>query len=193
MFQEINAPAADGQNDAAMEFDESKFPKFSEIDPANTTPEQVAELVKAGQTLLGQTKHWYKKGKSPVVVEPPLKTNPAPTAEPEAMAKLQADVSSLKTVEEKRRFGHVHSLSPEETDNVFAYAQGTGKKPSEALNDPFIKSGLQSMREQANADGAIPGPSSRSPLVDGKPFSEMKRDDKVKNFGKYVAASQKRK
>lgn len=192
MFVETNAPAADGQNDAAMEFDESKFPKFSEIDPATATQEQIAELVKAGQTLLGQTKHWSKKAKEAPPAKPNEIINPKPAAEPDTVVQLQADVKRLTVVEEKRQFGHRNNLSPEQTDEVFAYAQGANIKPSEALTKPFVKNALESMFEQSRADGAIPGPSHGSPMVEGKPFRELKREDKVKHFDKFVAASQKK-
>lgn len=194
MFVDTNAAPADGTNDAGMEFDESKYPKFSDIKPEEATPEQITELVKAGQTLLGQTKHWSAKAKTLAAqVKPDDKTiKPNPVANEGDMGSLRADVEDLKTEREKRQFGHSHSLSPEETDRAFALAKGMGKKPTEILEDDFFKSGLQSLRDQQRAAGAIPGPSSRSPMVDGKSFSELKREDKIKNFDKFVASSAKR-
>lgn len=186
MFVEITPAAGE---DAAMDFDESKYPKFSEIDPANATPEQVTELVKAGQTLLGQTKHWHGKATSVKPKEEVI--NPKPTADPDIVGSLQSDVAELKTEREKRQFGHAHGLSPEEVDRAFALATGMNKKPKEVLEDQFFKAGLETLRKQQRANGAIPGPSNRSPMVDGKPFNEMKREDKIKNFGALVASKQK--
>jgi len=91
-------------------------------------------------------------------------------------------MARLETSEEKRQFGHAHGLSPEETDHVFAYATGMNVKPQEALDKPFIKSGLSAIRAQQRADQATPGPSARSPRVEGKTFSEMTADERRKNF-----------
>lgn len=193
MFVDANAAADDGNQDSAMELDESKYPKFSEIDPAKATPEQIAELVKAGQTLLGQTKHWSKKAKE-LAAKPANEKiiKPNTITEPDVVKELQDNVQRLNVVEEKRQFGHTNNLSPEETDEVFAYSQGAGIKPKDALTKPFVKSALESIRSQRQADGATPGPSSRSPLVDGKPFNELKREDKIKNFEKLVQSKQRR-
>src|SRR4051812_9660058 len=52
---------AAGANNGEGEFDEKSLPNFGEIDVNNATPEQVGSVVKAAQTLLGQTKHWRGK------------------------------------------------------------------------------------------------------------------------------------
>jgi len=193
MFVETMVPA-DDQNNQQMEFDESKFPKFSEIDPNNATPDQVAELVKASQTLLGQAKHWHTKAKNPPAPKnsEPNKPNSQQQQDPDVIGQMQSKLETLSAAEEKRQFGYQHKLSPEETDHAFAFAKGLGKKPHEVLDNTFFKSGLQALRQQQRASGAIPGPSNRSFQVEGKTFNELKPEDKKKNFASYVASKSKR-
>lgn len=165
---------------------------FKEINPEAATPEQVKEILKTSKTLLVQKKNWREKALQPKPAPQEI-IKPAPAAEQPELAKLQGEVQRLNLSEEKRQFGYDHELSPSETNEVFAYAIGHNIKPSEALDKPFIKSGLESMRSQARAEGATPGPSGRSPVVEGKPFGEMSKDDKRKNFPKLVGALQKNK
>lgn len=198
-----NQPPAGGQP-STPEFDESKFPKFSEIDPQNATPEQVAELVKAGQTLLGQTKHYRGKAVDPETGRPyaelleeakkPKPSTPTPPATPpgEKDEDLRTSVKRLETAEEKRQFGHAHSLNPEETDHLFAFATGMNLKPADALNHPFFKSGLAASRQEQKNGEATPGPSRRAPTVEGKDFASMSNDERKKNFGAIVKAASKK-
>jgi hypothetical protein len=199
-----NQPPAGGQS-SAPEFDESKLPKFSEIDPQNATPEQVAELVKAGQTLLGQTKHYRGKAIDPETGRPfaelleeakkPKPSTPTPPANNPGAGDddLRTSVKRLETAEEKRQFGHANSLTPEETDNLFAFAKGMDLKPTEALAHPFFKTGLAAFRQEHNQNDATPGPSRRAPTVEGKHFGEMTREERSKNFPAIVSAASKAK
>lgn len=195
---------SDDNNGAAgansgMELDESKLPKFSEIDENNATPEQVKELKESAQTLLGKTKHWSGKAKTLATeLEEAKKNPPKGTQNPSAPAPeapdvdLRNKVNDLVLEKEKRQFGHANSLTPEETDNLFAYAIGMGLKPAEAMQHPFFKNGLEALRQQNKTDGATPGPSRRAPVVEGKTFQEMTIDERRKNFGKVVDGTQKR-
>jgi len=172
---------------------------FQDVDPATATPEQVAAIVKTGKTLLVQKKQWRERAIDPATgkpfkelladaqAKPDIKPNPPNPAEP-TTPETEGRLKRLELSEDKRQFGHAKELTPEETDHVFAFAQGTGLKPSEALEHPFVKSGLESLRRARKADGATPGPSSRSPVVEGKTFSEMNTDEKRKNFEKVVGA-----
>lgn len=190
-----NATAPAGGQPSEPEFIKSDFPKFSDIDINNATPEQVDALVKANQKLFGLTEHYSDKAKK--LSEKPKETTPAPTTTPQPPAPgavdddIRTSVKRLEMVEEKRQFGHSNSLTPEETDNLFAFATGMNLKPAEAMNHPFFKSGLEALRQEAKANGATPGPSRRAPVVEGKTFDQMTTDEKRKNFDKIVKAGKK--
>lgn len=169
------------------------------IDPDNATPEQVRELLKTSQTALAQKKHWRNKAIDPetgkpykdLVTKAPEDLAPKPKPA-EAMPEAESRIARLEQAEEKRHFGHVHNLTPEETDQVYAYATGAGLKASEALEKPFIKNALEAMRSEARANDATPGPSSRSPIVEGKTFHDMTIEEKRKNFPQVVKALKNR-
>jgi hypothetical protein len=166
------------------------------INPDEATPEQVKELIKTAQTAIAQKKHWRDKAVDPETGKPYKDLFKAqPHTNPPAAATLEAEgrIKKLELAEEKRQFGYLNNLAPEETDHVFAYAQGNGIKPSDALARPFIKTAIEAMRQEAKIGNATPGPSSKAPMVEGKSFSEMKDDDKRANFGKFVNALQSRK
>lgn len=159
---------------------------FKDIDPNNATPEQVQKVIETGKTLLVQKKGW--RAKAQVLPPTPEPQNPSVTPPQAADGEKETDarIKRLESVEEKRQFQHLHNLSPEETDHVFAYSQGVGIKPTEALEKPFMKTALQAFRSAQQNDGATPGPSHRSPRVEGKTFSEMTTDEKRKNFSEVV-------
>lgn len=159
---------------------------FKDIDPDAATPDQVKAIIKTGQTLLVQKKTWRDKALAAKPAAAAETINPKPVAEPDGLGSLQSDVAELKTEREKRQFGHANDLTPEETDEVFAYSHGAKLNPSEALKKPFVQSALESLRAQSRADGAIPGPSNRSTVVDGKPFSSLTKEEKAKNFPQMV-------
>lgn len=194
-----NQPGGAGSQQAS-DVENNKDLKIPEgIDPDNASPEQVRELLSISQTALAQKRHWREKATDPETgkpykelfteaqsrnnITPPA--NPAPAAE-QVTPEIVNTVEKLRIAEEKRQFGHSRSLTPEETDNVYAVALGLGIKPDQALDHPFVKQGLEAMRHQARITGATPGPSSRSPIVEGKSFNEMNEADKKKNFGKVV-------
>lgn len=188
------APA--GGQPSEPEFVESEFPKFADIDPANATLEQVDGLVKANQKLLGLTKHYSEKAKK--LSEKPRETAPAPTTTPPAPPAPAADddlgkrLGKLETSEQKRQFGHANSLTPEETDNLFAFASGMGLKPADAMVHPFFKNGLAALRQEAKVNSATPGPSRRAPIVEGKTFGEMTDAERKKNFSQIVAGASRK-
>ena len=165
------------------------------FDPDLVIPDSVegdeadaAKLKNDVATLNAQKKHWREKavdqatGKTyKELYEAAQKVKPNQPAEQEDVKK---DIQWLKAVEEKRQFGYQHGLSPEEADQVFNYAQGAGIKPEKALEHPFVKSGLESLKATKRAQSATPRPSSRSPLVEGKTFSELKPEDRKANWAK---------
>lgn len=189
---------AGGQNEGDEQF--NKELTLPEIDPENATVEQVEEVIKIAKTALGQKTHWREKAVDKETGKPyrdlladARKAPPAPVNAPvttERTTALEKDISDLKLAEEKRQFGHEHSLSPDETDRVFGYAKGVAKKPVEVLEDPFIKTGLQAFRQQNRATAGTPGASRRSPMVEGKSFHELPPEDRRKNFESVVGGLQ---
>lgn len=151
-------------------------------DPKDLTPEEISAIRDNSRTQHALASHWRKKAKDSAPAPAPNNSTPAPSAG--GGEGTDARVAKLEQAESKRQFGHQHSLSPEETDHVFAYAQGIGKKPDEVLEHPFIKNGLDAMRRASRASGATPGPSSRSPQVEGKSFKDMTPEERKKNFPK---------
>jgi hypothetical protein len=182
-----NAQLSEQELEAEISLDDVK-----DVDAENVTPEQVAAMQKHLATLQAQKSHWRTKAqKAATAPVAPAPINNASRPE-ERSDTLQADVERLKQSDEKRSFGHRHTLSPEETDNVFAAAQGMGIKPDDALNHPFVKSGLEAMRTEARNASNTPSSSNRSPRVEGKTFDEMSDDERKNNFANVVSALSKK-
>lgn len=184
-------------DDEGLDIDPSK------VNTDEPTPDEVQRLQKTAQTALAQKDHWRKRaidpvtGKSykelldeakakPAEVQPQQPSKPTTTTEGDD--ELKKRLTNLETLEEKRKFGYANKLSPEETDKLFALAQGQGVKPDEVLNDEFWKQGLTAMRKKAQAESGIPTPSRRSPQVEGKTIDDMKEPDRKKNWSKLTGA-----
>lgn len=196
MFGEANenADAAATISDEELNADISIGDDF---DPANATPEQVAALAKNAKTLQAQKKHWRGKAIDPTTGKPyselhaealtKITTAPKENAggnQPKAEDRL----SRLEQSEEKRTFGYQHNLAPDETDRLFAYANGAGMKPADALKDAFFKNALEAHRNATKNDNATPGPSNRRPVVEGKQWGDLKSTERRKNFGAFLGA-----
>lgn len=171
-------------------------------DPATLSPEEVKSISDNAKTQFALKKHWQVKAIDPttgkpyvdLLAEAQTKLNQGSgtgqAAKPdEKFNTLEKDVAQIKQSEEKRQFGYDHSLSPEETDKVFAFATGVGKKPAEVLDDPFVKSGVAAIRTSKRNASATPGISSRLPVVEGKTFEKMNEDERRANFGKMTGAA----
>jgi hypothetical protein len=112
-----------------------------------------------------------------------LKAKELPTA-PKPDDTLVKDVEGLKLAETKRQFGYEHQLSPQETDNLFRFANG--RDPAETFKDPFFQAGLKESRRQQKVDDAVPSGTGRSPRVAGKTFGEMTAEERRANWDKIV-------
>jgi alanyl-tRNA synthetase len=112
------------------------------------------------------------------------KVNPK---ELEEVQSVKGIVEKLALSDAKRVYGYENSLSPEETDKVF---QLTGNKPSkEILEDPFVKGGLEAIRNSRKLADNMPGTSTNSTtFAAGKNTEEMKPDEKQAEFEKYMSA-----
>lgn len=160
-------------------------------DTVQVPAETIKQLTQTAKTALAQKKHWRGKAIDPSTGKPykelvgQRKQDNAndTTGQP---SELDKRVAGLEQVEEKRQFGHANKLSPEETDAAFALAAGLGKKPSEVLDHPLFKGGVESMRRANRNAGATPGPSGRAPVVEGKAWADMSPEERQKNFGGVV-------
>jgi len=103
---------------------------------------------------------------------------------PESEA-LRKDVSYLKEEAQKRIFQHANKLTPEQVNEVFAYAKGSGLEPKDALEKAFMKKVLTQMKtDDDNAKASLP-PSRRSPIqTGGKSFKDMTVEERRKTFSK---------
>lgn len=163
------------------------------------TTEQVAPLKKGVQTLSAQKKYWRDAAVDPatgkkwkdIAAERAARGDQPDNHNaqvPGDLKEIKGDVDYLKTVEEKRQFGHQHNLSPEAVDNVFAHARGRNIKPDEALKDTFVKRGLEALSAEERTRNAVPRPSHRTAVVGGKSIGEMKPEERRANWGKVTGA-----
>lgn len=106
---------------------------------------------------------------------------------PDTSEELQKDVNLLKEESQKRVFQYANKLSPEQANEVFAYARGSGIEPKDALEKPFMKKVLEQMKtDEDNANAAL-SPSHRAPIqIDGKAFKDMNKDERRKAFPSIV-------
>ena len=176
-----------GAETGTQEFDTSGLPDFGKLaeNAENATVEEVIAAAKAAQTLLGKAKHFYEKANRPPKVETPTPQTPARA---EVDDDIRKDIEGLKLSEQKRQFGYRYQYDPEETDQLFAFAKGMGITPEKAMEHPFFKGGLEASREQRRASGAIPGPSSRSPVIEGKPVNKLSGQEIGKDYAKVAEA-----
>lgn len=175
-------------NGMETDFNEANLPRFADIDPESATPEQVSEVVKAAQTLLAQQRHWKQKALSLQAPKPA----PAPTQpQRDVPDDLTDTVKKLELAEEKRQFAYSHNLNPAETDHLYAFAKGAGLTPKEALEHPFFKKGLEGIRQSDEVNSAIPKPSGRRPIIEGKTLTEMSPEERKKNWSSIVASSRR--
>lgn len=113
------------------------------------------------------------------------KAKPKPTSAPITPATdgdVRATVASLALAEERRQFGYLHGLTPEETDQVF---RANPKPTKEFLEDPFIKGGLQAIRAKKRAESNTPSMSSRSPRFEPVRKENATAEDKQAAFEKF--------
>ena len=97
---------------------------------------------------------------------------------------IEQKVNNLELAEAKRQFGYDKGLSPKETDFVFGYATGIGKRPNEVLDDEAVKAAVDTLKSQRRVDEATPSSTTKSPSIKGEQWAEMSKDERKKNFSK---------
>jgi len=190
-----------GNQNNVPEVDEVTLEQPSDED---TAEELKAKLVKTNEMLTEAIKtkqNWRAKALDPasgktfselLAESRAVHQKPNPPSAASVPPETDSRIKRLEMAEEKSQFGHAKGLAPEETDHVFGFAQGMGIKPSEALDHPFVKNGLDAMRAAARAGSATPGPSSRSPIVEGKSWNDLNTEEKRKHFPDMVKSISKR-
>lgn len=92
-------------------------------------------------------------------------------------------LSNLELAEKKRQFGYENSLSPSQTDKVFALNQNPTK---ETLKDPFVKAGLDAIRRQERLENNTPSTSAKSGVLDRTKLKDASPEEKQKAFEQYM-------
>lgn len=141
--------------------------------PAEAPAEDAEALKKRLAEVEATNKRLYARLKKEEVKKEPVK-------QPEETGDAGTRLARLEKAEEKRQFGYQFGLSPEETDKVYSVTPNPTK---ETLEDPFIKAGLEAIRRAKRVAGATPSPSSKTPKIGGKSWSEMSKEERAKNYG----------
>lgn len=189
--------------DENLDDDQVKDPEIEEATDQDSPEELKAKLDKANKQLQDAIRikqNWRSKAIDPATGKPykdlldeASKSNQVKDPPQNEENKATAErLARLEQTEEKRTFGYQNNLSPEEADQVFAYAKGMGISPKDALEKPFVKSGIETIRTQRKAESAIPGSSFRSPKIEGRSFAELKPEDRKKSFAEVSRVFQKK-
>ena len=110
------------------------------------------ELLQTAQTLNAQKKHWRKKAKD-AEAEAARKSAEPPAPEPK---KPEPKSTTDEQWRKKMDFitGAGRGLSADEIDRVVAFAEGKGISYDLAMEDPYIKAGMETIRTQKKAEAA---------------------------------------
>jgi len=139
-----------------------------------------AEAMKFKAIALRNQKKLQKVEVAPKPVEAP---------KPEEPEDLRSVVEKLALADDKRNFQHANNLTPEETDYVFRFS---GKDdPKKALENAFVKAGIEALRSQRAAENATPNSSARSTSIGGKNWEDMDKNEQSQNFDKIAAKFRK--
>lgn len=144
--------------------------------------ERLKSEEKARKEYEAKMKHWREKAQK--LETKKISEAPTDNSSSDIDPTLDKRLSSLEEEKRKRDFGYQHSLSPEETDDVFRFANNGD--PKEALENPFVKAGLEARRAQKRAEGAVPSSSNKSTTVKGKTWGDMSAEERKKNFKQVV-------
>ena len=183
------------KDDGTLEVEEQDLKEDNdELDTSSVTDEK---LKKDLLTTIAKKKAWREKaidsksGKTfKELYEESIKQAPETIVEKkkettEGTDELQKDVTYLKEESQKRVFQHANKLTPDQVNEVFAYAKGSGIEPKDALEKTFMKNVLKQMvTDEENANASLP-PSRRAPIqVGGKSFKDMTPEQRKKAFSK---------
>lgn len=143
-------------------------------------------------------------------------TTPAPNVDmlKERLAKAEAQLSDIKKLAGVQTYRELkEKVSPKKEEPVvaqpineqailehvalmnqgytmdeisFVKRNSDGKPLTEAVKDQTIMAALEGIRAQKKAQDIIPEPSTRTATFDGKPFNDLSREEKSKNYAQTV-------
>lgn len=153
-----------------------------QVEPEEVVEEETTlleeEIEQPEEDTVTLSKDKFKSMQRKAIAFDAKKNKPLPIREQDEG--LITSVKKLEMIEAKRQFGYENSLSPEETDYIFKF---TGGKPDKsALENPFVKSGIEGFRASKRVEANTPGSTSRSPIFQGKEFKEMTEDERKKSY-----------
>lgn len=100
-------------------------------------------------------------------------------------------IARLEQSDQKRAFGYEHGLSPQATDELFAYAKGVGKKPETVMKTAIGKSIINTVKRKERLDGNSPSSSAKKSSFASKDFNSLSPQDKQKAFEQFVKRTMK--
>jgi len=189
MFEENNEPA-DGMNQQENEtLEEINLDGTEDTEALTAKLKEERELrikeTQARKELTARAKRAEEEARIAKSKLPSLQEE-----KPKIEEQVVKDVAELKMTEKKRQFGYSHGLSPEETDTLFNFANGSD--PDLALKNPFFQAGLDGMRRKKANEANTPSSSNRAPIVGGKTFGQMTQEERKANWGTITNAITKK-
>lgn len=160
--------------------------KFSFVETENEQAQGVQEQEELGTTTESQEevvtlpKGEFTKLNRKAIAYDTIKKNPAPTVQKDIDPEFVSRLSKIEQIEAKRQFGFENQLSPEETDYIFTFSNG--KPTKEALENPFVKAGIEGFRQSKRAEANIPGTSTKGFMHTGKTFGELSEAEQKQAF-----------
>lgn len=92
------------------------------------------------------------------------------------------DIAEIKFIHKVSSFAEENNISRVQAERVLKlYPDAT----SETLKDPFVSEGIKALGRKERVDDATPG-AGKTVTVNGKSFSEMDYDERVKNFEQFT-------
>lgn len=168
--EDTDADDSDEDDEADEDLKDDDIDKDNDV---KSLKEKLKKATEAKRQLTARARRAEKASKTKNPASPHTKTNQERRAGSEPLEKR---LSAIETIESKRQFGHMHGLSPEETDLAFRFANG--KPTKKTLSDPFFKAGLDGIRTAKKIAANTPGSSRRSNSFSTKPFSELTKEER---------------
>lgn len=130
---------------------------------------------------LAQKKHWRDKA-----VDPSTGKTYKALYEEAQKAPAVANPNQFATKEDLMKIELQNmGYDLETVASVMTYAKGAGKDPLAVLEDPFVKSAVESKKAKARLEESIPSSSSKSaPVPLPKPYREMSLTERQDHFEK---------
>lgn len=142
---------------------EGQEPQKTPEDVVQISPAELAELRKKAEVSEQNFARLKKEEQARKELEARLSETGNQSFDP---AKLKQEVEEKVDLRMK---GH----SPEIIAEIEAYAKGRGVSLTEAEKSPFIQSAVEALKAKENSLNNTPSPSSKIPVFNGKPITEV--------------------